>query len=458
MGWSFRKSASLGPFRLNFSKSGVGLSFGVKGARINMSRRGTYVNIGSNGIYYRHRINQIYSSMSNAAVPPAPENEHYSNGFHTITTDNVESVTDVDSKEFINELESKDKKISFLKIFGIWPALALVIYAILFCNQVVRVDKTYQDFFIISKKSVNIRSSPSTESLIVHKAREFEKYTLTNNASGWVKIYSKETLPSGGFVRADMGNVSHELLSSKKIKRIQQLPWLQYVLTMLVVSSLIWCIYLNRLDKKRKTLEIYYTLDKDIEILHKKFLEFFSEFASSKRVWQKLHASGISDKKYFAGASELITRVPVGGISTHKLPSRFLRTNISIPFIALKNTEMYFFPERIILKRGNKFGGTFYKNIRIGSTNIQFIEEQVVPSDAQVIDYTWKYLNKNGGPDRRFNNNRKLPICLYTNYTFESEGGIEEVITTSKAGSMDNFAEFIKIIGKHQVLMDNGKE
>jgi DNA polymerase-3 subunit epsilon len=58
MGWSPRKSTSLGPFRLSFSsRSGLGLSFGVKGARISVNKEGTYVNLGAHGIYYRQKIN-----------------------------------------------------------------------------------------------------------------------------------------------------------------------------------------------------------------------------------------------------------------------------------------------------------------------------------------------------------------------------------------------------------------
>jgi hypothetical protein len=40
MGWSFRRSKSLGLFRLNFSKSGLGFSFGVPGARIGVNAKG----------------------------------------------------------------------------------------------------------------------------------------------------------------------------------------------------------------------------------------------------------------------------------------------------------------------------------------------------------------------------------------------------------------------------------
>ena len=64
MGWSFRRSAKFGPFRLNFSKSGIGVSAGIRGARISTGPRGTYVNLGTNGVYYRQKVGGGYSSAS----------------------------------------------------------------------------------------------------------------------------------------------------------------------------------------------------------------------------------------------------------------------------------------------------------------------------------------------------------------------------------------------------------
>jgi hypothetical protein len=40
MGWSYRKSASFGPFRINVSKSGIGYSIGGKGFRSGVNARG----------------------------------------------------------------------------------------------------------------------------------------------------------------------------------------------------------------------------------------------------------------------------------------------------------------------------------------------------------------------------------------------------------------------------------
>ena len=40
MGWTYRKSVSLGPFRVNLSKSGIGYSVGGMGFRTGVSSRG----------------------------------------------------------------------------------------------------------------------------------------------------------------------------------------------------------------------------------------------------------------------------------------------------------------------------------------------------------------------------------------------------------------------------------
>jgi hypothetical protein len=40
MGWTYRKSVGLGPFRINLSKSGIGYSVGGMGFRTGVSSRG----------------------------------------------------------------------------------------------------------------------------------------------------------------------------------------------------------------------------------------------------------------------------------------------------------------------------------------------------------------------------------------------------------------------------------
>jgi hypothetical protein len=56
MGWSYRKSVNLGPFRVNLSKSGIGYSVGAKDFRVGVNAKGRRyeeVTIAGTGISYR---------------------------------------------------------------------------------------------------------------------------------------------------------------------------------------------------------------------------------------------------------------------------------------------------------------------------------------------------------------------------------------------------------------------
>lgn len=443
----------MGPFRLNFSKSGVGLSFGVKGARISVNKRGTYVNLGANGIYYRKKINSIIpqSFQANGIVPhPATAAE----ANHTITTGNVENVTDTDSESFIQELQSKENKISLAKWCGVFPSLALLLYFMYLGFQMVEAHETYADRFTIHGRSVNVRVAPNPNSDIIHKAVSGETYPVTRPDSlGWVQVSIPEN--GLGFIRADLGSLSQVLQSRIEITRFDKQPTTKASLIALFIALVVWCIFLYFVDKKRMTLEIYYTLENDLGTLHQKFLNYFAEFSSCQRIWQKLHEVHGVDRKYNAGASQLVSRAGIRAISANRLPSRFLKTNVPVPYIGLRNTDIYFFPERIILKRGRTFGASFYKNIQITKDDVRFVEEGNVPSDSKIIDYAWKFSNKSGGPDMRFSNNRKIPICEYSDYCFQSDNGMHEVITTSRSGAMDSFSEFIKVLGNFQRDLNN---
>lgn len=57
MPFFLRKSFSIGPLRINFSKSGLGASVGVKGFRVGTRPDGrSYVHAGRGGLYYREEL------------------------------------------------------------------------------------------------------------------------------------------------------------------------------------------------------------------------------------------------------------------------------------------------------------------------------------------------------------------------------------------------------------------
>lgn len=61
----------------------------------------------------------------------------------------------------------------------------------------------------------------------------------------------------------------------------------------------------------------------------------------------------------------------------------------------------------------------------------RYIESDQLPHDAQVVDHTWQFVNKDGGPDRRFSSNYQIPVCLYGYIELATRGGFHWFLETS---------------------------
>lgn len=66
---------------------------------------------------------------------------------------------------------------------------------------------------------------------------------------------------------------------------------------------------------------------------------------------------------------------------------------------------------------------------------------------ASVVRRLWKYPNKNGGPDRRFADNRQLPICLYKSIHLTSPTCLDELSQVSKAELTRQSAGALRALG-----------
>lgn len=77
MSWYLRKGFNFGPFRINYSKHGVGTSFGIPGLRLGIDAEGrTYVHAGRHGLYYKKYLGGKKKSpktSSSADIHTEPE-------------------------------------------------------------------------------------------------------------------------------------------------------------------------------------------------------------------------------------------------------------------------------------------------------------------------------------------------------------------------------------------------
>jgi len=195
---------------------------------------------------------------------------------------------------------------------------------------------------------------------------------------------------------------------------------------------------INEFFINRKIIDVDYELDGSTFEKYEKFIKSLDDLNNSQNLWlinnsQSLYT--LNQRKANAGAGRLINRTalasPVIGAPDKKIRQFSIKPNEKTVMLKFAKSHLLFLPEMMLLKTGKNVVGLSYDNLTINSGTIRFIEDGVVPRDAVVVDYTWKYVNKNGSPDKRYSNNIKLPICIYGRMTLSSGKGLNIEIQTS---------------------------
>lgn len=199
-------------------------------------------------------------------------------------------------------------------------------------------------------------------------------------------------------------------------------------------------------DRIEKTVVILYDFEPAVELALRRFVEWGQAVASSHRAWHVAASGHVYDRKYHAGASQLVQR-HVTTLRTS--PPPYVQTNVPVLALGAGRQTLYFLPDRLLVYDGAGIGAIAYGTLDLSVTSQRFIEEGGAPSDATVVGHTWRYVNRNGGPDRRFNNNPQLPVCLYDELHVRTASGLNEIFQLSKAGVGQGFASAVQFLAAH---------
>ncbi len=198
-------------------------------------------------------------------------------------------------------------------------------------------------------------------------------------------------------------------------------------------------------DTLRKTTVLFFDLEPEIEAAFQKLHDSFGYLSSSSSKWHIEAEGAVNNRKRNAGATSVIKRTAISlGIGNPP----YIKTNVSVPSVPVGKQTLYFFPDKVLIVEANGVGAVSYPNLQISVENTRFIEDGNLPKDAKVVDRTWKYVNKRGGPDKRFNDNRELPIALYEDLNFTSNTGLNERIEISRIGFGGDFADAISNLSR----------
>jgi hypothetical protein len=189
--------------------------------------------------------------------------------------------------------------------------------------------------------------------------------------------------------------------------------------------------------RESSTVSLDYDLSSEGSQRFEAFRDAFGALATCSRVWSIPLERQEADWKRNAGVSKTVARTQ---ISPRRANPLLIKSNVEFLQLPLGKETLYFTPDAILVIAGAKVAAFRYGDVEFVSTPTRFVEDSAAPSDTQVVGETWRFLNRNGGPDRRFNNNRKLPICLYGEIDLKSASGLNERIHCSRVDASERFA------------------
>ena len=194
------------------------------------------------------------------------------------------------------------------------------------------------------------------------------------------------------------------------------------------------------LDRRRLTITLDYDLQDNQLRKFNDLVQQFQGLTKCRQVWRIPLERRQTDWKRNAGASHTVQRQETTPRTA--LPD-LIKSNLKFPSIPLGKKTIYFTPDAVLVVGRRSVAALDYDDFEIDARRIQFIENARPPRDATVVGNTWQYVNKGGGPDRRFSNNRRLPICVYGEMDMKSSSGFNERIQSSHAGAVPQFASSI---------------
>ncbi|MFD3593200.1 hypothetical protein ACFWU5_10765 [Nocardia sp. NPDC058640] len=225
-------------------------------------------------------------------------------------------------------------------------------------------------------------------------------------------------------------------------------PWIGGLLGVLVLATLpfgllililavplVWWLALH--DQAKRSVVVFYDVTDQPAAWFGALNEALMEYAASQGKW-RVNAQGglatVHQRKINGNATGLLDRTPVTVSFDHP---KHLVTNVAVPTIASGADALHFLPDRLLVRTGKHYSDVSYGMLWVQSSTRRFIESDAVPADGIRVDTTWRFANVKGGPDRRFKNNRMLPVMQYGNVRLASNSGLNWELQFSRANSFD---------------------
>ena len=368
MGFTWRRSASVGTFGMKSSSARAGATVDVSGGRKSIATRGTYIHIGAG----RSLLSLSRQSGRRFGAAAAATINLCIAGAGHLAVRSVEmlgptQLVDANPNDLLDEIRRKQQTVGLVLIVSMLFLADLLLVLVLVCSQ-----------------------APSSMTM-------------------------------GALAVGVLGLIS--------------LPWAHWH------------------DRRARLVRVHYTFDTLGVHVQERLTGLFTVLQGAGAIWAVHHEHVHGDWKRNAGAGTSVGRRRVHIGSGRPTSSK---RNARVGFLDADGTRLYFFPDRILVFRNGTVSAVLFTELNVVGGSVRFIEDGTVPRDANVIGTTWKFVNKSGGPDRRFSNNYQLPIVRYGTFDVSAASGMQlslqtsaEMLGTVFADSLRDVRAIVDDLGSH---------
>lgn len=232
------------------------------------------------------------------------------------------------------------------------------------------------------------------------------------------------------------------LAQMKKVQKLDYLSnWLMVTIIFAVFPLFIFTaiagVVLKIIARTKMKVSMEYSFDTESQATYDDLSAVWMSLNKNKRFWQTISESSLNERTS-GGASRGVTRIPAQAIS--KLPF-FVESNVQPFGLQLRKQKVYFMPDKVLIISKMNVGAISYSDVNMGFGTTRFVETCSVPSDAKIVEQTWLKVNKNGTPDKRFKDNKQVPVCEYGRVVVKSGTGLRIELMCSNSGTIGEMRE-----------------
>jgi hypothetical protein len=205
----------------------------------------------------------------------------------------------------------------------------------------------------------------------------------------------------------------------------------------------------DRWERAQRITALIYKVDDRVKTSFADFNQGIQNLENAQYLWHVTSRDYHYDWKRNAGAVADITR---RRSKARFEASPFIVTNVRIFSLILDHIRILFFPDQMLIFQPKGYSSIKYQDLRVEVGTTRFVESQVVPGDAIILEYTWRYVRKDGGPDLRFSNNRQLPVLQYAYLELASGSGLDVSFHVSNVTYAKQFAQALTSYARQLTL------